>query len=81
VYDVEGVNLSQAWMPRHPSAMQALANRQNPLRGITMTGQQIGTGGYYGLLWIPTFVATKDTLACAGAGQGPPQWLMSRLQG
>ncbi len=81
LYDVDGVNLSSAWMPRHPSAMQALANRQNPLRGIDDQGAQVGTGGYYGLLWIPNFTATANALVCNGSGQNPPPWLMTRLEG
>lgn len=81
LFDVAGVNLSSAWMPRHPSAMQALANRQNPLRGVDDQGRQIGTGGYYGLLWIPKFTATPTTLICNGPANNPPGWLMGRLQG
>lgn len=81
LYDVEGVNLSPAWMPRHPSSMQALANRQDPPRGIDGQGNQVDSGGYYGMLWIPTFAATANALVCSGAGQTPPAWLMSRLQG
>lgn len=81
LFNVEGVNLSPAWMPRHPSALQALANREDPVRGIGDKGGQIGTGGYYGLLWIPTFTATPSALVCSGAGQTPPAWLMTRLKG
>lgn len=81
LYDAEGVNLSSAWMPRHPSAMQALSNRQNPLRGVDEKGKQVGTGGYYGMLWIPNFTASPQMLVCNGAAQNPPNWLMGRLQG
>lgn len=82
LYNIDdGTNLSAAWMPRHPSAMQELANRMNPVRGIDEGGGQVGVGGYYGLLWIPPFTATQQTLACNGGAASPPPWLMQRIGG
>lgn len=81
LYDVNGKNLSQAWMPRHPSAVQAISNRENPLRGIDEQGGQVGPGGYYGLVWIPDFTANANALVCSGSKQQPPPWFLSRLRG
>ena len=79
LYDVDGLNISPAWLPRNPPAVQLLAARENVPRGVDGVGGQLGAGGYYGLIWVPTFQFIGENLVCTGENQAPPDWLTSRL--
>ena len=80
LFDVNGENLSAAFLPRNASAVQFLAQKKMPPRTITASGGYVGQGptGYFGLLWIPPFQATPNAVACQETG--PPNWLISKLE-
>lgn len=79
LYDVEGQNLSAAWLPRHAPAVQYLANHQYPPRTIGESAAHIPglPQGYFGLLWIPKWTASASALQCNA--EGPPAWLEQGL--
>lgn len=78
MFDVNGENLSPAFLPRNASAPQALASRTMPERTIDGGGNYVsGQTGYYGLIWIPTFAASNMGVNCTP--NDPPNWLISAL--
>lgn len=78
--DDQGRNLSAAFLPRHASAVQSMANRHYPERNISGEGAKLdGPGGHYGLLWIPEFTATANALVCP-SDVNPPAWLLDALE-
>jgi hypothetical protein len=79
LYDVNGQNLSAAWLPRHAPAAQLLAARESPPRTINEAGA--GQGGYYALLWIPKITIVAGGLVCMPLEQGPPSWLLNAIGG
>lgn len=81
LYDVNGENLSAAWLPRHAPAVQLLAMRESPPRTIDGTGKWIGGGSdtYFALLWLPAIQAgPQGTLIC-DPNSSPPDWLKSAI--
>ncbi len=81
MFDVDGENLSAAFLPRHASAVQFMAERRMPPRTILPDGGYDGEGptGSFGLLWIPVFLSSKDAVACEGTDV--PPWLRAGLSG
>lgn len=79
LYDVDGRNLSAAFLPRHASAVQELAQRREPPRTINMVGDYLGFGptGYFGSLWFPSFTANQNAVVCSPGD--PPAWLLNAL--
>lgn len=79
LFDVEGFNLSAAFLPRHASGPQFVARRELPPRTITLAGAQMGDiSGYYGLIWIPKVAIVGGKVQC-DASAGPPAWFMNGL--
>lgn len=50
---VDGVDIGTAWLPRHENAIATMINGKMPRRTINASGQKVGSGSSYGLLWIP----------------------------
>ncbi len=78
-YNIMGRNLATAWLPRHESAIQAIANRRMPVRGINEQGGQVNGGAHFGLIWIPRFNAGDGFVACTDVDREPPGWFMGEI--
>ena len=81
MFNVDGLNLSAAWMPRHDPAMQLLAMKQRVPRNINEAGGWLGGESKYGLIWIPRINDIQGKVICDPLAEGPPAWLLNALQG
>lgn len=79
MFNVDGRNLSAAWMPRHDPAMQLLAMKKRVPRNINEAGAWLGGSAKYGLIWIPRIESIQGKVICNPAAESPPAWLLSQL--
>jgi len=79
LFDVDGRNLSAAFLPRNAKATQAMMERKLPPRTIGASGQYIGgQTGYQGLLWLPP-VTASEAYGVSCNPTNPPAQLMDQL--
>lgn len=81
MFDVDGKNLSAAWLPRNAPAMQALARKEMPERTIAANGSSAGEGSYYGLVWLPKPKLVAGEVVCYPNTAQPPEWLRDAIGG
>ena len=80
MFNVDGKNLSAAWMPRHDPAIQLMGMKTRVPRNINSAGGWLGGGAKYGLLWIPKIASIQGSVLCDPLANNPPQWLLSQLK-
>ena len=79
LFDVNGRNLSAAFLPRNAKATQSLMQRELPPRNIDASGNYTsGQTGYQGLLWLPP-VTASEAYGIACSPTNPPASLMDQL--
>lgn len=79
-FNVDGKNLSAAWLPRHAPAMQLLAMKERVPRNINEAGAWLGGDSKYGLIWIPRINDIQGKLVCDPLAEAPPKWLIGALK-
>lgn len=80
MFNVDGKNLSAAWMPRHDPAIQLLGMKTRVPRNINAGGGWLGGAAKYGLIWIPKIASIQGSVLCDPLANNPPQWLLSKLK-
>ena len=80
MFNVDGKNLSAAWMPRHDPAIQLMGMKTRVPRNINSGGGWLGGASKYGLIWIPKIASIQGSVLCDPLANNPPQWLLSQLK-
>ena len=79
-FNVDGRNMSAAWMPRHDPAIGLLGMKTRVPRNIKSDGGWLGGEAKYGLIWIPKIASIQGSVLCDPLANNPPQWLLSQLK-